>query len=116
MTSPRHLAALGLVAALLSAACSSSPAASSGAAKAAAHDAGGTAHDSAPPKVALGPYPGGPYGNKVGDVLTNLKLQGYLNESGAGLASDQPWLDSYTMEDLRATGAKYALVHVSEFF
>jgi hypothetical protein len=64
----------------------------------------------------LGMYPSGPYGNTVGAVLTNLKLTGYLDEAGTGIASDMPWLDSYSMEDVRATGAKYALVHVSEFF
>jgi hypothetical protein len=114
MTPARHLAALGLAAALLSAACGSSEPA--GGAKLAAHDGGGTVKDGAPPAVVIGPYPSGPYGNKVGDVLTNLKLQGYLNESGAGLASAQPWLDAYSLGDLRATGTKYALVHVSEFF
>lgn len=64
----------------------------------------------------LGPYPAAPYGNTVGATLANLKLSGYLDEAGTGFASDQPWLDAYSLEDVRATGAKYALVHVSQFF
>jgi hypothetical protein len=64
----------------------------------------------------LGPYPAGPYGATMGAVLANLKLQGYVDDAGTGFASDQPWRDSYTLEDVRATGAKYALIHISEFF
>ncbi len=78
-------------------------------------DGSGLPRDSGSP-ADPGPYPAGPYGNTVGAVLTNLQLQGYVNESGTGVASDQPWTDAYSLDDLRATGAKYALVHVSEFF
>ena len=64
----------------------------------------------------LGPYPDGPYGNAVGDVLGDLKLQGYLNEAADAISNTKPFVDAYSLEDVRATGAKYALVHVSEFF
>ncbi len=72
--------------------------------------------------MAMGPYPAGPYGNTVGATLINLEMQGYLNESGMGLASDVApagsgvWKDAYSLEDVRATGAKYVLIHVSQFF
>ena len=52
----------------------------------------------------LGPYPAGPYGNTVGATLANLKLSGYLDEAGTGFATDQPWKDAYSLEDVRATG------------
>jgi hypothetical protein len=64
----------------------------------------------------IGPYPGEPYGNAVGDTLTNLQLQGYLNEEADAISNTKPFVDSYSLEDIRATGAGYALVHVSEFF
>ena len=67
-------------------------------------------------KPSIGPYPDGPYGNAVGDTLTNLQLQGYLNEEADAISNTKPFVDSYSLEDLRATGASYALVHVSEFF
>lgn len=73
----------------------------------------GTKPDAAP---ALGPYPAGPYGNDVGAVLTDLKLQGYVDDAADAIANTKPFVDSYSLEDVRASGAKYALVHVSEFF
>jgi hypothetical protein len=63
-----------------------------------------------------GPYPAGPYGNTVGDTLIDLPLQGYLNESGVGLADLQPFVKSYSLDELRRTGSRYALIHVSAFF
>jgi len=64
----------------------------------------------------IGPYPSEPYGNAVGDTLANLQLQGYLNEEADAISNTKPFVDSYSLEDVRATGAGYALVHVSEFF
>jgi len=64
----------------------------------------------------IGPYPEGPYGNAVGDTLTNLQLQGYLNEEADAISNTKPFVESYSLEDVRATGASHALVHVSEFF
>jgi hypothetical protein len=98
-----------LVGAPLLAACSSSTADQTKAPVGAA----GSPADARPN---VGPYPGEPYGNAVGDTLTNLQLQGYLNEQADAISNTKPFLDSYSLEDVRATGAKYALVHVSEFF
>lgn len=64
----------------------------------------------------IGPYPSGPYGNAEGDTLTNLKLQGYVNDKGDAISNTLPFVSSYSLEKVRASGAKYALVHVSEFF
>lgn len=108
-----------LVGAPLFAACSSSvadqtksPVGSAGT-PADAHSNMGSNTDA---RANVGPYPGEPYGNAVGDTLTNLQLQGYLNEAADAISNTKPFVDSYSLEDVRATGAKYALVHVSEFF
>jgi len=97
--------------ALLSAACSSSTSDKS------ASPVVGNKSDAAPADAAsaLGAYPAGPYGNAVGDVLTDLKLQGYVDDAADAIANTKPFVDSYSLEDVRASGAKYALVHVSEF-
>jgi hypothetical protein len=76
----------------------------------------GNAGAPADARPVIGPYPGEPYGNAVGDTLTNLQLQGYLNEEADAISNTKPFVDSYSLEDVRATGASYALVHVSEFF
>jgi hypothetical protein len=64
----------------------------------------------------LGPYPDAGYGNAEGDTLPNLQLQGYVNDTGGAISNTLPFVDTYSLEDVRASGAKYALVHVSEFF
>jgi len=99
-----------LVVAPLSAACSSSTT------DQAKSHAGAAGADGASGKPMLGAYPDGPYGNAEGDVLTNLKLQGYVNDKGDVISNTLPFVDTYSLEDVRASGAKYALVHVSEFF
>jgi len=62
----------------------------------------------------LGEYPEGPYGNRRGNVLANLSWEGYVNPTGEGLSSEQPYGPT-SMQALRA-GGRYALVHVSEFY
>ena len=98
-----------LVVAAFSVACSSSKTDQ-------AQSPAGSAGAPADARPELGPYPSEPYGNAVGDTLTNLKLQGYLNEEADAISNTKPFVDSYSLEDVRATGASYALVHVSEFF
>ena len=61
-----------------------------------------------------GPYPAGPYGNNVGEVLANLGLQGYVNPTCESISNTLPFVD-YSLDELRRTSARYALVHVSEF-
>ncbi|MFP6686886.1 MAG: hypothetical protein VB934_19345 [Polyangiaceae bacterium] len=58
------------------------------------------------------PYPEGPYGNGVGDVVADLQLFGYRNDAAAGLSKDQP-LVPYRFNDMRCKG--YALVHLSDY-
>jgi hypothetical protein len=62
-----------------------------------------------------GPYPPGPYGNKVGDVFPNLKWRGFVNEKADGVSTTKPIVDT-SLDALRRTARKpYALLHASEF-
>lgn len=66
--------------------------------------------------IVFGPYPAGPYGNKVGDVVANLAWEGYVNPTAVDLASTKPYVTT-DLDKLRRDAKKgYALVHVSEFF
>lgn len=63
-----------------------------------------------------GPYPAGPYGNKVGDVLPDLKWQGFVNATSDAQSDTKPFV-STSLDALRRTARKpYALIHVSEYF
>lgn len=63
-----------------------------------------------------GPYPGGPYGNKVGEVLPNLSWRGFVNGASDAISSTKPFVET-TLDTLRRTARKpYALIHVSEYF
>lgn len=63
----------------------------------------------------VGPYPAGPYGVAVGNTFPNIQLQGYVNDSAVGIANTKPFTNLYTMDDLRVSGKRYALIHNSEF-
>jgi hypothetical protein len=102
----RDFLLIGFVGAPLWAACSSSKTEQ-------ASSPAGKGPDARP---SIGAYPGEPYGNTVGETLANFKLQGYVNEDANVISNTTPFVDAYSLEDIRATGASYALVHVSEFF
>jgi hypothetical protein len=62
-----------------------------------------------------GPYPAGPYGNKVGDVVPNLKWRGYVNATSDEVSTKLAFVDT-SLDALRRTARKpYALIHVSDF-
>lgn len=63
---------------------------------------------------ASGPYPNGPYGNNVRQVLANLSFEGYVQHDGDGLASARPY-GAVTMNDLRS-GGRVGVMHIAEFF
>lgn len=64
----------------------------------------------------FGPYPAGPYGNKLGDVVANLAWEGYVSPLADALANTRPYVTT-SMDQLRRDARKgYALVHVSEFY
>lgn len=60
-------------------------------------------------------YPAGPYGNSLGDTIPNLVWQGYVNDRADALSTTKPYVH-YSTDDLRKSGPKLALVHLSEFF
>ncbi|MEZ4408582.1 MAG: hypothetical protein R3A52_19215 [Polyangiales bacterium] len=62
----------------------------------------------------VGPYPEGPYGNAVGNVLQGLEWEGFDNPTGEGVSNTRPY-GPLSMQDVRARGRRYAIVHVSEF-
>ena len=61
------------------------------------------------------PYPAGPYGINVGDVLQNLSWDGYINTTGAVVSTSLPYGPT-SLQDLRGNGHGYALVHLSDFY
>ena len=61
-----------------------------------------------------GPYPPGPYGAEVGDVIPPLEWEGYVVPHADVIADTTPYR-RYTMDDLRRSGARYGFVHVAEF-
>jgi hypothetical protein len=64
----------------------------------------------------VGPYPTGPYGNAVGDVLENLAWEGYVSDDAVGLADTKPYVTTSLDQLRRKPNKGYAMVHVSEFF
>jgi len=63
----------------------------------------------------IGAYPGGPYGNKVGDTFPNLQWEGYVASAGDVLVNTLPY-GNYSMDDARRSGKAYAMVHDSAFY
>jgi hypothetical protein len=58
-------------------------------------------------------YPAGPYGNELGDTFPYLVWQGYVSTDPAALANVEPWTETYTSDDVRTSGAPYALIHTA---
>jgi hypothetical protein len=58
-------------------------------------------------------YPPGPYGIEVGDTFPFLTWQGYINADPAALANTAPWTDTWTSENVRTSGAPFALIHTA---
>jgi hypothetical protein len=98
-----HLAAL-IVLATGAVACSSDDSTSA--------DADGGTKVTTPDTGTAVDYPTGPYGVDVGDILPNFALTGFVNESATGASTDGTFED-YSLAQLKATGAKYAFIHVS---
>ncbi|MBL8685362.1 MAG: hypothetical protein JNK05_39650 [Myxococcales bacterium] len=73
-----------------------------------------TVADAAMEDAAAGGYPAGPYGNAVGATMANLALEGFVNDSRSEL-STRGNFGRYSLAELRAGGARYALVHTSGF-
>jgi hypothetical protein len=60
-------------------------------------------------------YPTGPYGGRaVGDVLRNLRWEGYVNDGATALSSTEPYVP-YSLDDLHRSGKPWLLLHVADF-
>lgn len=59
-------------------------------------------------------YPAGPYGSAVGSVVADLRWEGYVNDAHEDV-STQLGFGPTSMGAARATGAPFALVHLSGF-
>ena len=60
------------------------------------------------------PSPAGPYGSAVGQVVADLAWEGYVNEAHDQVSTALPFGPT-SAGALRATGAPFALVHLSGF-
>jgi hypothetical protein len=60
-------------------------------------------------------YPAGPYGKEVGDTIENYAFRGYVNDAGTALSTTMS-LQDYDLDDLRSSGAGYALIHLSAYY
>jgi hypothetical protein len=60
-------------------------------------------------------YPEGPYGADVGEILPNLVWRGFVEDDGAGLATDGGYQD-HSLDDVRRGGARWALLHFGAVF
>ena len=78
----------------------------------AASEAAADAAPEASADAGVGPYPAGPYGSNMGDTLEDLQLDGYLNAAGTQLSTTLPYAP-VSLQNLRETGRRYALVHTS---
>lgn len=70
--------------------------------------------DGAPPDDAHQGYPAGPYGSAVGQVVADLAWEGYVNDAHERVSTELPFGPT-SMGAVRATGAPFALVHLSGF-
>lgn len=71
--------------------------------------------DLANPGDMLSAYPAGPYGYNVGDTIAPLTWEGWLNPTAEGLSTGKQYA-AYTMNDLRLSGRKYALIYAADTF
>jgi hypothetical protein len=60
-------------------------------------------------------YPKGHYGTEVGNTFPFLRWEGYVEgRVDGGLVSDGPWT-TYSSDDLRRSGKRLAIVHLTDF-
>lgn len=74
-----------------------------------------TPGDSSTADAALGPYPSGPYGTKVGSVIANMTWIGYVDDPADAVATTKPYV-MYSLDDARKSGKHYAMINLAETF
>jgi hypothetical protein len=61
--------------------------------------------------------PAGPCGNKVGDVLCDVQLEGYIRNETTGLATDGTTWGAFTLDEALGKATQpYAFVYNSSFW
>ena len=64
-------------------------------------------------------YPAGPYGADVGEILPNLEWSGFVSDdpgqASGRLASAAPY-GSYSLDEARRSGKRFALLHFGAVF
>lgn len=68
-----------------------------------------------PPDLVVAPYPAGPYGAQPGDVMAPLVWEGYADPLADAVANTKTY-GTYSMDVVRRSGARYALIHISEYY
>jgi hypothetical protein len=61
----------------------------------------------------LGPYPSGPYGVQVGDVIQDFTWSGYRDDAADAVATSKTY-GTYTLDDARKSGKRYAMINLAE--
>jgi hypothetical protein len=67
-------------------------------------------------EVADNPYPDGPYGTKVGDILADVQLVGYEHFDPTTLANTADYLPSSLSQIRKDVTVPYGLLHILEFW
>lgn len=80
-----------------------------------ASDLRGPVNDLAGPGDLASAYPPGPYGFEVGSVVAPMTWEGYANPTAQGSALDKPY-GSYTLDEIRRSGARYLLLYTADEF
>ena len=63
--------------------------------------------------VVTTPYPSGPYGVAVGDVIQNMQWIGYEDDQANAIATTEPYA-AYSLDDARKSGKHYAMINLAE--
>jgi hypothetical protein len=74
----------------------------------------GSADDTA--EVDTNPYPDGPYGTKVGDILGDVQLVGYEHSDPTTLATTVDYLPNSLSQIRKDVTVPYGLLHILEFW
>ncbi|HZS40517.1 MAG TPA: hypothetical protein VFF06_26980 [Polyangia bacterium] len=61
-----------------------------------------------------GGYPAGPYGANIGDTFPLLTWQGYRDDLADAVATTKTY-GTYSSDDIRLSGRKYAMIHTADF-
>jgi hypothetical protein len=77
--------------------------------------AGGDGPPQAPTDLAMSAgYPAGPYGAAIGDTFPPLTWQGYRDDLADAVATTKTY-GTYSSDDIRLSGRRYAMIHTADF-